>query len=132
MAKLTHGEIVDKFSQIVAKSLHIDAATVTEASFLDDLGAESLDLIEITMETEEAFNVWISEKSILDTAKEVFGPDILEKDGFLTQNGKALLLRCVDSNDRRTSQPCCPSLPALRRRTGQGRRVQDEVQTMWR
>lgn len=90
-AQLNHTEIVEKFSQIVAKSLHIDAATITPESYLDDLGAESLDLIEITMETEEVFNVWISEKSILQTATQVFGPNVLEKEGILTATGKSLL-----------------------------------------
>jgi acyl carrier protein len=85
-------EILEKFSQIVAKSLHIDVAAVTEDSCLDELGAESLDLIEITMEAEDAFNIWISEKSILQTANEVFGPNVLEQDGFLTDAGRALLL----------------------------------------
>jgi len=89
---LTHGEVLEKFSQIVAKSLHIDASKVAEDASLDDLGAESLDLIEITMESEEVFNIWISEKSILQTATEVFGPNVLEQDGFLTDTGKALLL----------------------------------------
>src|SRR5665213_614575 len=89
---LSRPEILAKFSDIVAKSLHIDSATITPASFLNDLGAESLDLIEITMETEEAFNLWISEKSILQTASEVFGPNVLEKDGLLTDAGKALLV----------------------------------------
>ena len=91
-SNLSRAEILDKFSGIVAKSLHIDAATITSTSFLNDLGAESLDLIEITMETEEAFNLWISEKSILQTATEVFGPNVLEKDGFLTDAGKTLLM----------------------------------------
>ena len=90
--KWTRNEILKKFSEIVSQSLHIDAATITPASYLDDLGAESLDLIEITMETEEAFNLWMSEKSILQTANEVCGPDVLEKDGFLTDTGKSLLL----------------------------------------
>jgi acyl carrier protein len=89
---LSRAEIFTKFSGIVANSLHIDAATITPTSFLDDLGAESLDLIEITMETEEAFNLWISEKSILQTASEVFGPNVIEKDGVLTEAGKSLLL----------------------------------------
>lgn len=90
--KWTRNEILNKFSEIVSKSLHIDAATVTPATYLNDLGAESLDLIEITMETEEAFNLWMSEKSILQTANDILGPNVLEKDGFLTEAGKTLLM----------------------------------------
>ncbi len=91
-SNLSRPEILTEFSNIVAKSLHIDAATVTPTAFLNDLGAESLDLIEITMETEETFNLWISEKSILQTATEVFGPNVLERDGLLTEAGKTLIL----------------------------------------
>jgi acyl carrier protein len=93
-SKLTEAEIFDKFADIVAQSLRIERAKVTmDAHVMDDLGAESLDLIEITMETESAFDVWLPEKSILDTAAEVFGPDILVKDGVLTETGKEMLRR---------------------------------------
>lgn len=88
----TRAQILNKFANIVSVSLHIDAARVTESAYLDDLGVESLDLIEITMGVEDAFNVWISEKSILQTAREVFGPGVLERDGVLQEAGKALLL----------------------------------------
>ena len=64
---------------------------MTEDAYLDDLGAESLDLIEISMGAEEAFDIWLSEKSILQTAKDVFGQDVLERNGVLTDEGKALL-----------------------------------------
>jgi acyl carrier protein len=86
-------KVLQKFSAIVAKSLHIDAATVVPDAYLDELGAESLDLIEISMEVESQFNIWMAEKSILDTAREVFGTGVLEKDGYLTEAGKALMRR---------------------------------------
>jgi acyl carrier protein len=91
-SKLTEAQIQDKFAEIVAASLRIEKAKVTiDSHLMDDLGAESLDLIEITMETESAFDVWLPEKSILDTAAEVFGPDILVQDGVVTEAGKQML-----------------------------------------
>ncbi len=90
--KPEHGEILKTFAGIVSKSLRVDVERVTEGAYLDDLGAESLDLIEITMGVEEAFNIWISEKSILQTAREMFGPGVLEDGTKLTGEGKALLL----------------------------------------
>ena len=45
------------------------------------------------METETAFDVWLPEKSILDTAAEIFGPDILVREGLLTEAGKEMLRR---------------------------------------
>lgn len=91
MSLFSRAEILARLAPIIAKSLHVDAARVTEDAYLSDLGAESLDLIEITMGIEEAFDIWIPEKSILQTAREVYGEGVLEQDGVLTQAGKDLL-----------------------------------------
>jgi acyl carrier protein len=98
---MTESEVFDQFAQIVAKSLRIDAAQISPDTHLTDLGAESLDLIEITMETETQFHIFLPDKSILETAVEVFGPGILEKDGYLTEEGKRLLLRRMPEADAR-------------------------------
>jgi acyl carrier protein len=92
MAVPSRQEILEKFAAIVGRSLHVDPARVTEETYLDDLGAESLDLIEISMGIEEAFDLWLSDKSILQTARDIYGPGVLEKDGVLTGTAKALLL----------------------------------------
>jgi len=99
MPNMTESEVLNQFAQIVAKSLRIDAAQVTPDIHLTDLGAESLDLIEITMETEAQFHIFLPDKSILETAVEVFGPGILEKDGYLTEDGKQLLMRRMPDAD---------------------------------
>jgi acyl carrier protein len=110
----THQEVVAKFAAIVARSLHVDAARVTEDAYLDDLGAESLDLIEISMGAEEAFNIWLSEKSILQTARDIYGQGVLEKDGLLTEAGKALLLARMPEIDPKTLEGDVP-LAAINR-----------------
>jgi acyl carrier protein len=93
-SKLTEAQIYEKFANIVAGSLRVERERVTmDAHLMDDLGGESLDLIEITMETESAFDIWLPEKSILDTAAEVFGPGVLVQEGVLTQAGKEMLRR---------------------------------------
>jgi len=92
MPNMTESEVFDKFAQIVARSLRVEISQVTPDTRLTDLGAESLDLIEITMETETQFHIFLPDKSILDIAVEIFGPDILEKDGYLTEAGKRLML----------------------------------------
>src|SRR5947209_1617818 len=56
-------------------------------------------LREITMETEAQFDVWLPEKSVLDTAAEVFGAGVLEKDGCLTEDGKRLMTRRMPAGD---------------------------------
>ncbi|GEM_PF-1108181 len=99
--EIAESEILERFSQVVAKSLRIEASQVVPDAYLDALGAESLDLIEITMETEAQFHIFLPDKSILDTAVEVFGPGVLEKDGYLTEEGKRLLRRRMPEEDAR-------------------------------
>ena len=95
----SESQILEKFAQVVAKSLRIEPSQVTPDVYLDALGAESLDLIEITMETETQFHIFLPDKSILDTAVDVFGPGVLEKDGFLTQEGKHLMRQRMPEGD---------------------------------
>ena len=53
-------EIASKVKQIIFDKLGVDAAEVTdEASFTNDLGADSLDTVELIMEFEKEFNVSI-------------------------------------------------------------------------
>jgi acyl carrier protein len=86
-------EILERFARVVAQSLRIEASQVTDDAYLDDLGAESLDLAEITMESEEEFDILIAQKNILQTANEVFGEGVLVRDDRLTDEGKRFLQR---------------------------------------
>ena len=55
-------EISSKVKKIVADHLGIDESKVIEeASFIDDLGAESLDTVELVMAFEEEFGAEISD-----------------------------------------------------------------------
>ena len=56
-------DVSSKVKKIVADHLGIDEAKVTEeSSFIDDLGADSLDTVELVMAFEEAFNVEIPDE----------------------------------------------------------------------
>ena len=53
-------DIKERVVSIIVEKLGIDAAQVTEtASFTNDLGADSLDTVELIMEFEKEFNVTI-------------------------------------------------------------------------
>ncbi len=53
----------DKVKEIIAKQLGVDSSEVKpEASFVDDLGADSLDTVELVMAFEEAFDVQIPDE----------------------------------------------------------------------
>ncbi|MBI4906207.1 MAG: acyl carrier protein [Acidobacteria bacterium] len=52
-----------KVKQIIVEQLGVDEAQVDNtASFVDDLGADSLDIVELVMAFEEAFNIDIPDE----------------------------------------------------------------------
>jgi acyl carrier protein len=53
----------EKVKQIIVEQLGVDEAEVTaSASFQDDLGADSLDIVELVMAFEEAFEIEIPDE----------------------------------------------------------------------
>ncbi|MCK4906045.1 MAG: acyl carrier protein [Spirochaetes bacterium] len=55
--------VFDKVKEIIVDQLGVDEAEVTmEASFIDDLGADSLDTVELIMALEEEFNIEIEDE----------------------------------------------------------------------
>ena len=53
-------DTADRVAKIVVEHLGVEADKVTEeASFIDDLGADSLDIVELVMAFEEEFGVEI-------------------------------------------------------------------------
>ena len=53
-------DVADRVRKIVVEHLNVDAEKVVEkASFIDDLGADSLDQVELVMAFEEEFSVEI-------------------------------------------------------------------------
>ncbi len=55
--------VEDKVRKIIAEKLSVDLEEVVpEASFVDDLGADSLDLVELIMSMEEEFDTDISDE----------------------------------------------------------------------
>jgi acyl carrier protein len=55
--------VEDKVKQIIVEQLGVDEGEVTpSASFVDDLGADSLDTVELVMAFEEAFDIEIPDE----------------------------------------------------------------------
>ena len=56
-------DVYDRVKRIVVDRLGVDEAQVSmEASFKDDLGADSLDVVELVMELEDEFDLEISDE----------------------------------------------------------------------
>jgi len=58
-------DLSDRIQSIVAEQLGVERAEVTkDASILDDLGADSLDVVELVMTLEEAFNIEVPDEAV--------------------------------------------------------------------
>ena len=69
-------EIFDKVKEIIVEQLGVaDTAVTLEASFIDDLGADSLDIVELIMALEEEFDMEIPDE---DAEKIVSVSDVVD------------------------------------------------------
>jgi acyl carrier protein len=60
---MEHDEIYDKVKEVIVDQLNVEEDDISEdASFTDDLGADSLDLVEFVMALEEQFGVSIPDE----------------------------------------------------------------------
>ncbi|MDQ0245649.1 acyl carrier protein [Priestia abyssalis] len=56
-------EVLERVTKIIVDRLGVDASEVKlESSFKDDLGADSLDVVELVMELEDEFDMEISDE----------------------------------------------------------------------
>ncbi|HJJ12141.1 MAG: acyl carrier protein [Clostridia bacterium] len=69
-------EIFEKVKKIIVEQLGVAETSVTmEASFIDDLGADSLDIVELIMALEEEFDMEIPDE---DAEKIVTVSDVVD------------------------------------------------------
>lgn len=69
-------EIFEKVKAIIVEQLGVTDTSVTmEASFIDDLGADSLDIVELVMAIEEEFDIEIPDS---DAEKVVTVGDVVD------------------------------------------------------
>ncbi len=76
-------EVLEKVKEIIVEQLGVaDSAITMEASFIDDLGADSLDIVELIMALEEEFDIEIPDS---DAEKVVTVEDVVE---YIKENVK--------------------------------------------
>ncbi len=70
----------EKVKEIISKQLGVDMAEITpDASFVEDLGADSLDTVELVMAFEEAFNIEIPDEDAEKIGKVKDAIDYIQK-----------------------------------------------------
>ena len=95
-------EIFEKVRTCIAEALGVDEEEVTpEATLFDDLGAESLDLLDIVFRMEKAFGISIPRGGIQKEAFEAEGykEEDFVVDGALTSLGVKKLLETMPEVD---------------------------------
>lgn len=66
----------EKVREIIAKQLDVDPAAITmESKLIDDLKADSLDIVELIMDLEQEFNVEIPDEELpkVQTVSDIVG-----------------------------------------------------------
>ncbi|MCI5071770.1 acyl carrier protein [bacterium] len=77
---MTKEEIQSKVYEIIVEQLNVDADDIAnEKSFIDDLGADSLDVVELVMAMEEAFEMEIPDEEAENILKVGDVIDYIEK-----------------------------------------------------
>jgi acyl carrier protein len=78
--------VQDKVKQIIIDQLSVEESEVTpNASFVDDLGADSLDRVELIMAFEEAFDIEIPDEHAEKIATVQDAIDYIEKNSKMAK-----------------------------------------------
>lgn len=94
--------VIEEIKKSIGESLRIDqAAIAAENSLIQDLGAESLDFLDINYRLEQAFGIRMARHFVLEDVEELFGEgSAIDDQGHLTERGAQLLrIRLGDRQD---------------------------------
>lgn len=98
MATMTRDEIFEKVRESLVEALSVDDADVTESATLTrDLGAESIDILDIVFRLEKAFGIKISQEEL--TPRDVLSNPEYVVGGKLNTAGMAALRERVPHAD---------------------------------
>jgi acyl carrier protein len=107
VSEMTQSDVFPKLRAMIADSLAVDEAGVTlQSRLIDDLGADSLDFVDLVFAIEHEFGVKLREADLNFLGRLDFSSPTVLKDGHLTAE---------------TIQALSPLLPALQHATDRDR-----------
>jgi acyl carrier protein len=93
-------DIVSKVKTCLSETIGIKEEEVElNASVIDDLGADSLDLLDLVFQLEQVFNIRISRGDIESRAKKTMPEEDFEVDGFLSEKAREELKKSLPEVD---------------------------------
>jgi acyl carrier protein len=89
-------DIEQRVRKVIAESLCVEVDEVKpDATLIGDLGAESIDFLDIMFRLEKEFNVKIPQREIEKQARGDMPPEDFEKDGILQPKGMVRLKELI-------------------------------------
>lgn len=94
--------VLEEVKKAISEGIDVNPASVKPASSLmQDLGAESLDFLDINYRLEQAFGIKMARRSVLDHMEELFGEEsAIDSDGKLTDKAARVLAIRYDGSGR--------------------------------
>ncbi len=90
---VTEQKVFEELKKAIVETLRADEAAIKpESSLIKDLGAESLDFLDINYRLEQTFGIKMARHFILEHIEEMFGEgSAIDEDGRLTEKAISLL-----------------------------------------
>jgi acyl carrier protein len=113
---VTEEKVLEEVKKAIVETLGIDPADVEpESSLIRDLGAESLDFLDINYRLEQAFGIKMARRTMLEHIEELFGEDsAIDEEGRITDKAIQLLqLRFADAGMELTPGMDMDEVPAV-------------------
>ncbi len=90
---VTEQKVIDELKKAIVETLRADESSIQpESSFIKDLGAESLDFLDINYRLEQTFGMKMARHFVLEHIEEMFGEGTaIDEEGRLTEKAVELL-----------------------------------------
>lgn len=90
---ITEDQVFNELKKAIVETLRVDEAAIKpESSLINDLGAESLDFLDVNYRLEQAFGIKLARHFVLEHVEEMFGEgSAIDEDGRLTDKAIELL-----------------------------------------